>query len=339
MPDNAPESSSAALCLSLDKIEEVTRRCLARHGAADSVAAEVARAVRVAEGNHNRICGLYYLESYCLQLESGRIDGHAEPVVNVDRPGAVRVDGRLGFAQSAFAAGFGAAVDAARSNGICGMSVEHTHTCTSLGYFTEQFACEGLLAIGATNASPRGSPPGGSVPVLGTNPIAMAVPDGDGGGAFQFDFSTSAVALGKITMASAAGEEIPLGWALDSEGKPTTAPVAALAGSLVSAGGYKGYGISLMVELLAGAMTGCRLSAEVPPLKTTDGEPHDLGQFYVVVDPNSYSGAGFYDRLAALGKSISSQPGARLPGTGRVAADPVSVEGPVWARVLELADG
>ena len=91
----------------------------------------------MAEGNHNRICGLYYLESYCLQLESGRIDGHAEPVVNVDRPGAVRVDGRLGFAQSAFAAGFGAAVNAARSNGICGMSVEHTHTCTSLGYFTE----------------------------------------------------------------------------------------------------------------------------------------------------------------------------------------------------------
>ena len=152
-------------------------------------------------------------------------------------------------------------------------------------------------------------------------------------------FSTSAVALGKITMASAAGEEIPLGWALDSEGKPTTDPVAALAGSLVSAGGYKGYGISLMVELLAGAMTGCRLSAEVPPLKTTDGEPHDLGQFYVVVDPNSYSGAGFYDRLAALGKSINSQPGARLPGSGRVPADPVSVEGPVWARVLELADG
>ncbi|MEE3354272.1 MAG: Ldh family oxidoreductase [Actinomycetota bacterium] len=338
MPDTTPDTSREAISIPLDKVEEITRRCLTHHGAADDVATEVARAVRVAEGNHNRICGLYYLESYCLQLKSGRIDGHAKPVVNVDRPGAVRVDGRLGFAQPAFAAGFGAALSAARSNGICGMSVEHTHTCTSLGYFTEQFAREGLLAIGATNASPRVSPPGGSVPVLGTNPIAMAVPDGDGGIAFQFDFSTSAVALGKITMASAAGEEIPLGWALDSDGKPTTDPVAALAGSLVSAGGYKGYGISLMVELLAGAMTGCRLSADVPPLKTTDGEPHDLGQFYVVVDPNAYSGAGFYDRLAALGKSISSQPGARLPGSDRTLSDPVLVEGPLWARVLELAD-
>ena len=333
-----PETTPDALDLSLDEIEETTRRCLARHGAADGVAAEVARAVRVAEGNHNRICGLYYLESYCLQLESGRIDGHAEPVVNVDRPGAVRVDGRLGFAQSAFAAGFGVAVSAARSNGICGMSVEHTHTCTSLGYFTEQFAREGLLAIGATNASPRVSPPGGSVPVLGTNPIAMAVPDGDGGIALQFDFSTSAVALGKITMASAASEEIPLGWALDSDGKPTTDPVAALAGSLVSAGGYKGYGIGLLVEVLAGALTGCRLSVDVPPLKSPEGEPHDLGQFYVVIDPDSYSGRTFYDRLAALAESIAVQEGARLPGVGRRPTDPVDVEDSVWTLVTELAD-
>ena len=331
------DTTPTLLELTLDEVEETTRRSLIRHGAGQDVSALVARAVRVAEGNGNRICGLYYLESYCLQLESGRIDGVAEPVVTNDRPGAVRVDGRLGFAQSAFAAGFPAAVDAARANGICGMSVEHTHTCTSLGYFTEQFAREGLLAIGATNASPRVSPPGGSVPVLGTNPIAMAVPDGDGGIALQFDFSTSAVALGKITMAAAAGEEIPLGWAVDAEGIPTSDPEAALAGSLVSAGGYKGYGISLMVELLAGAMTGCRLSADVPPLKTTDGQPHDLGQFYIVIDPTSYSGRGFHDRLKALGESITSQPGARLPGAGRVPSDPVTVEGPVWARVLELA--
>ena len=331
------DTTPTLLELTLDEVEETTRRSLIRHGAGQDVSALVARAVRVAEGNGNRICGLYYLESYCLQLESGRIDGVAEPVVTNDRPGAVRVDGRLGFAQSAFAAGFPAAVDAARANGICGMSVEHTHTCTSLGYFTEQFARKGLLAIGATNASPRVSPPGGSVPVLGTNPIAMAVPDGDGGIALQFDFSTSAVALGKITMAAAAGEEIPLGWAVDAEGIPTSDPEAALAGSLVSAGGYKGYGISLMVELLAGAMTGCRLSADVPPLKTTDGQPHDLGQFYIVIDPTSYSGRGFHDRLKALGESITSQPGARLPGAGRVPSDPVTVEGPVWARVLELA--
>jgi (2R)-3-sulfolactate dehydrogenase (NADP+) len=228
-------------------------------------------------------------------------------------------------------------VEAARANGICGVSVEHTHTCTSLGYFTEQFAAEGLLSIGTTNATPRVSPPGGSVPVLGTNPIAVAVPDGEGGVAFQFDFSTSAVALGKITMAAAAGEEIPLGWAVDVDGHPTTDPQAALAGSLVSAGGYKGYGIGLLVEVLAGALTGCRLSVDVPPLKSPEGEPHDLGQFYVVIDPDSYSGRTFHDRLAALAESISSQEGARLPGAGRRPSDPVDVEDSVWTLVTELA--
>jgi len=323
--------------VSLNEIEQVTHRALVRHGAHSKVADHVACAVQVAESTGNRICGLYYLESYCQQLRTGRIDGVAEPVVTVARPGAVRIDGRLGFAQSAFAAGFPTAVKAARANGICGVSVEHTHTCTSLGFFTEQFAAEGLLAIGTTNATPRVSPPGGSVPVLGTNPIAVAVPDGEGGVAFQFDFSTSAVALGKITMAAAAGEEIPLGWAVDADGYPTTDPQAALAGSLVSAGGYKGYGIGLLVEVLAGALTGCRLSVDVPPLKTPEGAPHDLGQFYVVIDPDSYSGRTFHDRLAALAESITVQEGARLPGAGRRPTDPVDVEDSVWTLATELA--
>lgn len=325
--------------INLDELEEASRRALVSHGARDDAAGHVARAIRVAESNCNRICGLYYLESYCRQLQTGRINGTAEPVVTVDRPGAVRVDGRLGFAQSAFASGLPAAIESAGTNGICGMSVEHTHTCTSLGYFTEQFACAGFLAIGATNATPRVSPPGGSTPVLGTNPIAMAVPDGSGGVAFQFDFSTSAVALGKITMAAAAGDEIPLGWAVDADGHPTTDPQAALGGSLVSAGGYKGYGIGLMVEVLAAALTGCRLSVDVPPLKTPDGRPHDLGQFYIVVDPTSYSGAGFHEKILALGESIVAQPGARLPGADRVPTDPVEIEDDLWNLVLGLAAG
>ncbi len=83
------------------------------------------------------------------------------------------------------------------------------------------------------------APPGGNQKTIGTNPFAMSVPGKDGGVAMHFDFSTSAVALGKITMAKAAGEKIPLGWAVDAEGQPTTDPEAALKGALVSAGGDK----------------------------------------------------------------------------------------------------
>lgn len=323
--------------VSLDDIEAATLGALTGHGATPAIAAHVAAAVRAAEANGNKICGLYYLESYCRQLETGRLNGTVDPVVSVERPGAVRVDAGFGFAQSAFAAGFEAALDAARTTGICGYSIEHAHTCTAVGYFTEQFANAGMLAVGSTNATARVAPPGGSERLLGTNPIAMAVPDGNGGVAFQFDFSTSAVALGKITMAAAADEPIPLGWAVDADGEPTTDPHAALEGSLVSAGDYKGYGFGLMVELMAGALTGGRLSVDVPPLKAPDGPPHDLGQFYIVIDPQAYAGDGFYERLSGLAASVAAQPGARLPGANRPAVDAVELEDDVWALTRSLA--
>ena len=234
--------------VSVSEIETRSKAALIAHGAGEMQAGAVAHAVGRAEARGNVICGLYYLESYCIQLKSGRVNGMVEPVVTHPRPGAVLADAKFGFAQPAFAAGLQKAVDAARTNGVATLAVAHAHTCTSLGYFTEQIAGQGLIAIGATNASPVVAPPGGNKAVIGTNPFAMSVP-GDGKMAMHFDFSTSAVALGKITMAKAAGEPIPLGWAVDAEGKPTTDPEAALKGALVSAGGYKGWGLGLKVEL------------------------------------------------------------------------------------------
>lgn len=323
--------------VSLDDIESVTTHALMNHGAPEPVAASVSHAVRVAEANGNKICGLYYLESYCTQLTTGRVLGSVAPEVTHDRPGSVRVDAKYGFAQWAFAAGFDTAVEAARTNGTCGFSIEHSHTCTSLGYFTEQFAREGLIALGATNSTARVSPPGGSVPLLGTNPMAMAVPGRDGSIAFQFDYSTSAVALGKITMAAAAGESIPVGWAVDADGIDTTDPNEALKGSLLSAGGYKGYGLGLMVEVLACALTGSLASTDIPPLKAPEGPHHDIGQFYLVIDPASFAGDGFFDRIDSLAAAVAEQPGARLPGAGRRAPNAVDLEDDVWARVQELA--
>jgi (2R)-3-sulfolactate dehydrogenase (NADP+) len=173
--------------------------------------------------------------------------------------------------------------------------------------------------------------------VLGTNPIAFAVPDGHGGVAFQWDFSTSAVALGKITMAQAAGEPIPEGWAIDADGNPTTDPDAALAGSLVSAGGYKGYGIGLLVEVLAAALTGSNRSVDVPPLKTPEGAPHDLGQYYIAIDPAAHD-PGFADQLVSLAATIAADPGTRLPGANRPSISEVDVPDELWALVSGLAD-
>ena len=323
--------------IALDDIEATTRAALERHGAGSTVATQVAHAVRVAESNGNKICGLYYVESYCQQLESGRVLGDVKPIVSRPASGVVRVDAQFGFAQAAFAAGFETACTSARESGLCGFAIEHSHTATSLGYFTEQFAQAGLLAIGATNSTARVSPPGGSNRLLGTNPMAMAVPARGGGVAFQFDYSTSAIALGKITMAAAAGESIPLGWAVDANGVETTDPKAALEGSMLSAGGYKGYGLGLMVEVLAAALTGSLPSTAIPPLKAPEGPHHDIGQFYIVVDPASYSGDGFWDSIDSLAAMVETDEGARLPGSRRAAPDVVDVEDVVWAKMQALA--
>lgn len=321
--------------IDLNDIETRTTAALIRHGAAPWIAAEVARAVRAAESIGNRICGLYYLESYCQQLRSGRVNGTVEPEVTQPRPAAIMVDARMGFAQPAFARGIDRAAAAARDNGVASLAIGHAHTCTSLGYFTEQIARRGLIGLGMTNASPIVAAPGGKTRVIGTNPIAFSVPDGQGGLAMQFDQSTTVVALGKITMAKAAGQPIPLGWALDAQGNPTTDPEAALGGSLVSIGGAKGWGFGLMAELLAAGMTGGVVSRDVKPLKAPDGPPHDLGQYYLLMDPD-LSGA-FFDRLAQVAEAATTDPGARMPGQGKRSCDSVTVPDALWAQVCDLA--
>jgi (2R)-3-sulfolactate dehydrogenase (NADP+) len=319
------------------EIERISRLALLAHGAATGPAAEVARAIARAEATGNVICGLYYLESYCLQLRSGRVQGQVTPQVSRPRPGAVLADARYGFAQPAFAAALPEAVDAARHNGLASLAVTHAHTCTSLGYFTEQIAAHGLIGIGFTNASAIVVPPGGAGPVIGTNPLAMTVPGPDKP-LMHFDFSTSAVALGKITMAKAAGQSIPPGWAVDADGQPTTDPAKALQGGLVSAAGYKGWGLGLMVEVLAACMTGGVNSLDVKGLKLADGPPHDLGQFYLLLDPGSY-GDHFSARFARLAEAVAAQDGARIPGADRREWTEVEVPDALWTLANALTQG
>lgn len=321
--------------VSIETIRSTTIAALTTHGAAQWIAESVADAVSHSESVGNRICGLYYLESYCQQLVSGRVKGDVEPAVTRERPGVVSVDAKFGFSQPAFAHALPQALTAARENGTATLAVCHSHTCTSLGYFTGQIAKAGMIALGMTNASPIVAPPGGKTRVIGTNPIAFSVPDRNGGIAMQFDQSTTTVALGKITMAKAAGEKIPLGWALDAEGNPTTDPEAALQGSLVSTGGYKGWGFGLMAELLAAGMTGSTVSHRVKPLKAPQGQPHDLGQYYWLIDPNLSD--DFFGSFGSVADRVTLDEGARMPGQSTVPATEVDVPDGLWDATVGLS--
>lgn len=263
--------------------------------------------------------GFYWLQYYCQHLRSGKVDGKAIPKVTALTPASFRVDARHGFAHPAIEAGFTHLIPAAKAQGIAAMGVHNSYNAATLGYHTGTLAKAGLFAIGATNAVPTVAPVGGSRPIIGTNPISYAVPAPDGGIAFLVDQSATAVAWTAVKRAAEAGREIPLGWALDADGQPTTDPQAGLAGSMAPAGGVKGFAIGLLVEVLCAAIAGGKLGTEQGSFTDDDGRPVDNGQFFIAIDPGALSGGTFDATVAKLLTAITDQDGARLPNARRVA--------------------
>jgi (2R)-3-sulfolactate dehydrogenase (NADP+) len=179
--------------------------------------------------------------------------------------------------------------------------------------------------------------------VFGTNPIAFAAPRRNAP-PLVIDMALSEVARGKIVTAAQKGEPIPLGWAVDADGNPTTDAKAALAGTLVPAGGAKGAALALMVETLAVALTGANFAFEASSFLDANGPPPGAGQLLIAIDPGAFAGAEqFADRFAALAEAIESDEGARLPGSRRVAlrkqaqSSGINVDAKLLAEVQLLA--
>jgi (2R)-3-sulfolactate dehydrogenase (NADP+) len=133
------------------------------------------------------------------------------------------------------------------------------------------------------------------------------------------DLSSSAVAWVKVNAAALAGETIPLGWALDVNGLPTTDPFAALAGSMAPAGDHKGSALALLVDVMAGGVAASHFSHEASGFGGDQGGPPDVGQVVLAIDPSVSAGDHFLDRLEHEFTTLSAEPGVRLPGDRRIA--------------------
>jgi len=325
--------------LSLNDVENLARQTLIAAGATDAAASAVARSTRLAERDGIRSHGLLYLPIYAEHLACGKVSKTAEPTVTRPRPAAVRVDADNGFAHTAIDAGWSAFTQAARSHGIAAMSIHNSYNCGVLGHHAERLANDGLVGLCFTHAPASIAPPGGKLPVVGTNPFAIAVPDSKGGAMLVIDQSASAIAKSEILLRSREGRAIEPGWALDAQGNETTDADAALAGSMLPSGGYKGFGVGLLVEILAAALSGANLSTEASPFSGPKGGPPGTGQFFIAIDPPGFGGAGFHDAMIRLAASITDQDGARLPGQRRadnrakIEKSGVSVDENLMARI------
>ena len=302
--------------LTLEQIHELAYRALTGSGANDLQADPTARSIADAEAEEIRNVGLAYLPTYCEHLLVGKVNGRANPRVVYQAGSTIRVDADLGFSHPAFLTGLGSLIPVAEAQGIAAMSLVHSYSAGVLGWFVDLIAREGLVALGFANASPSIAPWGGRIPLFGTNPIAMAAPR-RAGRPVVIDMATSATARVNVIEAAARGTPIPPDWALDTEGRPTADAASGLTGSMAPMGGAKGYGLALMVELLAAGVTGSNWSFQTSSLTENEGGPPDIGQLFIAINPARLGGSRWPDRLEDLAAEIRTQEGARLPGERR----------------------
>jgi (2R)-3-sulfolactate dehydrogenase (NADP+) len=309
--------------ISIAAAEELIARALSNSGVRPESAASVARALVAAEAEGQVGHGFSRLSDYAAQARSGKVKGDATPRCVETAPAAAVIDAGHGFAYPALDMAIGWGIDAASRFGTATMSVTRSHHCGALSVQVEKIAQAGLIGIMVANSPAAIAPWGSKVPVFGTNPIAFAVPRADRA-PLVIDLSLSRVARGKVMHAKKSGQPIPLGWALDAEGQPTTDANAALEGSMIAIGEAKGTALALMVEVLSAVFTGANTSSEVTSFFTADGPPPGSGQFLMALKP--VEGSGFPERLEALLALIADLEGARLPGTRRAEAMARSVE-------------
>jgi LDH2 family malate/lactate/ureidoglycolate dehydrogenase len=162
--------------------------------------------------------------------------------------------------------------------------------------------------LSMTNVGPNLVVPGGAKPITGNNPMAFGVPT-DRGFPLILDISMSSVAGGKLLLAKEKGEKIPFGWATDSEGKPTDDPVEGFAGFLLPLGGHKGFGLSLMVDILCGVLSGGAFQFDLQSMYKKPEDPSSTGHLMLVIDPDAFLGKdAFLARIGAFCETIKASP-------------------------------
>jgi (2R)-3-sulfolactate dehydrogenase (NADP+) len=303
--------------MTLDGIYELSLAALRASGANLVQAVPVAESVRDAEAEGIRNVGLAYLPVYCEHLLCGKIRGDAQPSLLGAAPAVLRVDAAHGFCHPAFLMALPRFVGMAAASGVAALAISRSYSAGVVGWFVEHLAAHGLVGLAFANTSPVIAPWGGKTPLFGTNPIAFATPRADGP-AIVVDLASSATARVNVIDAAARGEQVPPGWVFDATGAPTTDPNALAAGGSVGPlGGAKGYGLALMVDVLAAGLTGASWSHQASSFGTNEGGPPDVGQLFLALAPELTGGARLGERVAELAARITDQPGVRLPGDRR----------------------
>ena len=255
------------------------------------------------------------LNIYIEGVRTGVIKPGTKAEVQMDAPSAALLDGKWGFGQVVCSRAMEIAIEKAEKTGVGAVGIFNCNHIGRLAEYAQMAVDHGMVGFITANCEPYVAPYGGRVPVLGSNPICYGIPMG-GGKAISVDYATSAAAEGKVRAILFKGERLPAGWIVDSQGRPSTNPAdlyepplpperVKLAGALLPFGGYKGYGLGLVVDVLAGVLTGAGSSQEMASGWLTNGV------FVMALKISSFMPiAEFEKRVSKLAKGIKESPRA-----------------------------
>ena len=302
-----------------DALRGVMRDLLTRAGCPEGAAADIADWLLEADLRGYAFEGCMHLPPLLRELHAGRVNAAAQPRILHERPGSALVDGDGGASPVGGLFAAAVAVRKARASGCCAVGLVNTDPLYMLGYVVDRIAQAGLVGIALSAGRPRVHPPGGIDPILGTNPVAIALPT-ETDTPLVVDFATSSLAFGALGQAQRRGERLPAGAAIGPDGRPTRDPGVAAAGALSAFGGHKGFALALCVGLLAGPLVGAAVG-EALGRPAQPGRRTNRGALLLAVDPASFGEPAEFRRAVSAHlreiKGSRRHPGVteiRIPG-------------------------
>jgi LDH2 family malate/lactate/ureidoglycolate dehydrogenase len=261
--------------------------------------------------------GVIRLPLYVRRIRAGGINPNPDIRVVSDRPSAALIDGGNGMGHLVMKRAAALAIEKAKATGVGWVGARMSnHAGPASLYVTMPLAHDmiGLyFAVGSNNHLP---PWGGSESLLGTNPVAVAVPAGNEA-PIVLDMAPTVAAYGKVRLKAQRGEQMPVGWMIDRDGRPLTDPKRADEGHLLPIGDYKGYGLSLVIGLLAGALNRAAIGRDVVDMVKNTGQATNTGQAIAALSVETFMPIGDFKRAVdqVIRDIRNSQ---KLPGVERI---------------------
>jgi LDH2 family malate/lactate/ureidoglycolate dehydrogenase len=271
--------------------------------------------------------GMVRLPVYVRNLRDGSVSPTAQPVVISDSPSTALFDGQNAMGQVVGVRAMDLAIEKARASGVASVGARHSNHFGTCAYYALRAAQQNMIGIATTNGAAAMAPWGAIEPLVGNNPLAIAAPAGPS--PIVLDMAMTVVARGKIRLAQLRGEPLPTGWGFDKLGHPSQDPGEVLNGSLAPVGGYKGYGLAVVVDLLTAVLTGAALSPELENMGFTAGaggptlargpEPpgQGTGHWFLALDIAAFLPLDEFERRAA-GYAALLHAAPRAEGTSAI---------------------